>query len=103
MTEFRLAGAAALKADLDAHCAAARGSGVNVRGAQNAPKPSRSGQSGQSFPMAFGPVPVALGNRAVTSGSPASLSVQSPVVPAGDDARIGDGTSWLWMMQEALR
>lgn len=92
--------------NLDAHCAASRGSGVNVRGAQNAPKPRpnrQSGQGGQSYPMAFGPVPVALGNRAVTSGSPASLSVQSPVAPAGDDARTGDGTSWLWMMQEALR
>ena len=92
--------------NLDAHCAASRGSGVNVRGAQNAPKPSRSGQaaqSGRSYPMAFGPVPVALGNEAVTSGSPDSLSVQSPVVPAGDDAATGNGSSWLWMMQEALR
>lgn len=89
--------------NLDAHCAASRGSGVNVRGAQNAPKPSRSGQGGQSYPMAFGPTPVTLGNPAVTSGSPASLSVQSPVVPAGGDARTENGTSWLWMMQEALR
>ena len=56
--------------NLDAHCAASRGSGVNVRGAQNAPKPTRGGQSGQSYPMAFGATPVALGNRAVTSGSP---------------------------------
>lgn len=88
--------------NLDAHCAASRGSGVNVRGAQNAPKPTRGGQSGQSYPMAFGATPVALGNRAVTSGSPSSLSVQSPVAPTGD-ARTDNGTSWLWMMQEALR
>ena len=53
--------------------------------------------------MAFGPTPVTLGNPAVTSGSPASLSVQSPVVPSGGQARTGNGTSWLWMMQEALR
>ena len=53
--------------------------------------------------MAFGPVPVALGNRAVNSGSPAAFSVQSPVALAGGDARTGDGTSWLWTMQEALR
>ena len=89
--------------NLDAHCAASRGSGVNVRGAQNAPKPTRGGQSGQSYPMAFGATPVALGNRAVTSGSPSSLTVQSPVAPAGGDGRTDNGTSWLWMMQEALR
>ena len=89
--------------NLDAHCAASRGSGVNVRGAQNAPKPTRGGQSGQSYPMSFGATPVALGNRAVTSGSPESLSVQSPVAPAGGDERTDNGTSWLWMMQEALR
>ncbi|MER7071715.1 MCE family protein [Terrabacter sp. NPDC000476] len=89
----------------DAHCAAARGSGTDVRGAQNAPKPRpgrRSPQRGQSYPMAFGATPVPLGNRAVTSGRPSSLSVQSPVVPTGG-ARPGDGASWLWMMQEALR
>jgi phospholipid/cholesterol/gamma-HCH transport system substrate-binding protein len=53
--------------------------------------------------MAFGATPVALGNPAVTSGRPASLSVQSPVAPTGGDGRTDNGTSWLWMMQEALR
>ncbi|GAA2744982.1 MlaD family protein [Terrabacter aerolatus] len=87
--------------NLDAHCAAARGSGTDVRGAQNAPKPTRGGQGGQSYPLAFGATPVALGNQAVTSGSPESLSVQSPVAPTGA-GRTDNGTSWLWMMQEAL-
>lgn len=89
--------------NLAAHCAAARGSGTNVRGAQNAPKPSPGGQGGRSYPMAFGATPVSLGNPAVTSGSPSSLSVQSPVVPTGADGRTDSSTSWLWMMQEALR
>ena len=39
----------------DAHCAAARGSGVNVRGAQNAPETHPGRQSGQSYPWRSGP------------------------------------------------
>jgi len=83
--------------NLDAHCAAARGSGTNVRGAQNAPRPARGG--GQSFTMARGSTPVTLGGSSVTSGDPASLSVQAPVPPTGS---AGDPT-WLWLMQEAVR
>jgi phospholipid/cholesterol/gamma-HCH transport system substrate-binding protein len=99
--------------NFDAHCAAARGSGTNVRGAQNEPKPRPGGgsaQSGASYPMAFGSTPVALGNAAVTSDSPASLSVQAPVAPTGGPgstpnptSTTDNGPSWLWMMQEALR
>jgi len=96
--------------NFDAHCAAARGSGVNVRGAQNEPKPRPGGQGGASYPMAFGSTPVALGNPAVTSDSPASLSVQAPVAPTGGPGSAANptsttdnGPSWLWMMQEALR
>lgn len=80
----------------DAHCAAARGSGVNVRGAQNAPRPTRGG--GQSYPIAYGSVPVPLGNQAVTSGDESSLSVQTPVAPTG----ASGAETWLWMMREAV-
>ncbi|MGW5239382.1 MCE family protein [Monashia sp. NPDC004114] len=87
----------------DAHCAASRASGMNVRGAQNAPRPTPSGQQGSSYPLALGSTPVPLTNPGVTSADPASLSVQSPVAPAGANDSTGDGTSWLWLMREALR
>jgi phospholipid/cholesterol/gamma-HCH transport system substrate-binding protein len=90
-------------ANTDAHCAASRSSGVNVRGAQNRPKPTPAGQQGSSYPLAFGSTPVLLGDPGVTSAAPASLSVRSPVAPAGVDDSTGDGTSWLWLMREALR
>lgn len=84
----------------DAYCAAPRHSGTNVRGAQNAPRPARGG--GQSYPIAYGSTPVPLANAAVTSDDPASLSVQTPVVPTGSSSST-PGPSWLWMMQEAVR
>ena len=82
--------------NLEAHCAAPRSSGVNVRGAQNRPRPA-GGARGVSYPMAYAATPVALGSG-VTSGGPASLSVQAPVAPTG-----ASGPSWLWLMQEAVR
>ncbi|GAA6524280.1 MlaD family protein [Intrasporangium sp. DVR] len=83
--------------NLDAHCAAPRGSGINVRGAQNAPRPTRGG--GQSHPTAQGSAPVTLPGPGVTPGAVGSLSVQAPVPPADDS---GPDT-WLWLMQEAVR
>jgi phospholipid/cholesterol/gamma-HCH transport system substrate-binding protein len=79
-----------------AHCAAPRNSGVNVRGAQNAPRPV-GGPGGASYPIAYAATPVALGSG-VTSAGGDSLSVQTPVAPAG-----GSGPTWLWLMQEAAR
>lgn len=86
-----------------AHCAAALASGVDVRGAQNAPKPRPADAQNSSYPLAFGSTPVPLGNRGVTSASPASLSVRSPVAPAGGSQSAGGGASWVWLMQQALR
>ncbi|MDV3220556.1 MCE family protein [Intrasporangium sp.] len=83
--------------NLEAHCAAARGSGANVRGAQNAPRPRRGG--GQGYPMAQESTPVTSAGSGVTFADRASLSVQTPVVPAG----VSGPRSWLWMMQEAVR
>ncbi|MDC5698248.1 MCE family protein [Intrasporangium calvum] len=83
--------------NLDAHCAAARGSGTNVRGAQNAPRPTRGG--GQGHPMAAGSVPLTLPGSGVTPGGPASLLVQAPAAPAGPSGP----RTWLWLMQEAVR
>ena len=82
--------------NLEAHCAAPRNSGVNVRGAQNRPRPA-GGTRGASYPIAYAATPVALGSG-VTSGGSASFSVQTPVAPAG-----APGPTWLWMMQEAAR
>jgi phospholipid/cholesterol/gamma-HCH transport system substrate-binding protein len=80
-----------------AHCAAPRDSGINVRGAQNRPKPIRGGGGGSSYPIAYAATPVALGSGVTSRGS-ASFSVQTPVAPAG-----ATGPTWLWMMQEAAR
>jgi len=83
--------------NLDAHCAAPRGSGTNVRGAQNAPRPTRGG--GQSHPGSRGTEPITLPGPGVTPGGPASLFVQAPVAPTGPSGP----RSWLWLMQEAVR
>jgi phospholipid/cholesterol/gamma-HCH transport system substrate-binding protein len=93
-------------ANTQAHCAASRSSGVNVRGAQNRPRPTPGGQPGQqnsSYPLSLGSTPVPLGIPSVTSSSPDSLSVRSPVAPTGPNDSTPDVTSWLWLMQEALR
>jgi phospholipid/cholesterol/gamma-HCH transport system substrate-binding protein len=82
--------------NFQAHCAAPRGSGVSVRGAQNRPRPV-GGTRGASYPIAYAATPVALGSGVTSAGS-GSLSVQAPVAPAG-----ATGPSWLWMMQEAVR
>lgn len=82
--------------NLNAHCAAPRNSGVNVRGAQNRPRPT-AGARGASYPMAYAATPVALGSGVTSGGSP-SFSVQAPVAPTE-----ASGPSWLWLMQEAVR
>jgi phospholipid/cholesterol/gamma-HCH transport system substrate-binding protein len=78
-------------ANLDAHCAATRASGVNVRGAQNSPRP-RPGQQGGASAATSVPV------EGVTSGQDGSFTVQTPVPDAG--AQV---PSWVQLMQEAVQ
>jgi phospholipid/cholesterol/gamma-HCH transport system substrate-binding protein len=77
--------------NLDAHCAASRASGVNVRGAQNSPRPRPGQRGGASGPTS---VPV----EGVTSSGGGSLTVQTPVPQTG--AAV---PSWAQLMQEAVR
>lgn len=77
--------------NLDAHCAASRASGVNVRGAQNSPRPRPGGQGGASVATS---VPI----EGVTSGPGGSFTVQTPVPDTG--AQV---PSWVQLMQEAVQ
>ena len=82
------------KANTAARCTAARGSGVSVRGAQNAPGPSSSTNS--TVPFAFGDQPVSPGMAASLGTMTPQVSV--PLPPGGEG-----GESWLWIMKEAAR
>ncbi|HET8593773.1 MAG TPA: MlaD family protein [Intrasporangium sp.] len=79
-----------------AHCAAPRGSGVNVRGAQNAPHPGTG--RGQSYPMSYGAQPLPLGTVGA-SVNPAAFVVRAPAGPQG----ASGAEQWLWMMRGALQ
>jgi phospholipid/cholesterol/gamma-HCH transport system substrate-binding protein len=78
-----------------ARCTAPRGSATSVRGAQNAPGPSRSTNS--TVPLAFGDQPVSPGLAASLGKATPQVSV--PLPPGGE----GDDSSWLWIMKEAAR
>lgn len=79
-----------------AHCAAPRGSGINVRGAQNAPH-AGSGRA-QSYPMSYGAQPLPLGS-AGAGVNPAAFAVRAPAGPTGATG----AEQWLWMMRGALQ
>ena len=81
-----------------ARCTLPRGSASTVRGAQNAPGPSRSGSSNSS-------VPLAIGGQAVPPGASASLGMAAPDVSVPLPPRGGEQgePSWLWIMKEAAR
>ncbi len=79
-----------------ARCTAPRGSATSVRGAQNAPGPSRSTNS--TLPLAFGDQPVSPGMAASLGSRTAPVSV--PLPPTGG---AGSDPSWLWIMKEAAR
>ena len=80
-----------------ARCAAPRGSGTTVRGAQNAPGPSRDGANA-TVPLAFGQQPVSPGMAASLGMTTPQVTV--PVLPPGG---AGSDPSWLWIMKEAAR
>lgn len=79
----------------DAGCRLPRGSASDVRGAQNAPRPSSSASS--SYPLALGNQPVALGATTVVDDKP--VTVSTPTAPEGATG----ADSWLWMMTEAAQ
>jgi phospholipid/cholesterol/gamma-HCH transport system substrate-binding protein len=81
-----------------ARCALPRGSAGAVRGAQNAPGPSRSGPSRSS-------VPLAIGGQPVSPGTSASLGTAAPdvSVPLPPSSGEQGEPSWLWIMKEAAR
>jgi phospholipid/cholesterol/gamma-HCH transport system substrate-binding protein len=81
-----------------ARCTAARGSGITVRGAQNAPGPSSGSSTNSTLPLAFGDQPVSPGMAASLGMTTPQVSV--PVPPSGTD---GADPSWLWIMKEAAR
>jgi phospholipid/cholesterol/gamma-HCH transport system substrate-binding protein len=77
--------------NFDAHCAASRASGVNVRGAQNSPRPTPGQRGGASTATS---VPL----EGVTFGGAGSFTVQTPAPDAG--AQV---PTWAQLMQEAVR
>jgi phospholipid/cholesterol/gamma-HCH transport system substrate-binding protein len=81
-----------------ARCTLPRGSASTVRGAQNAPGPSRSGSSNSSVPLAIGGQPVPPGASASLGMAAPDVSV--PLPPTGGEQ--GE-PSWLWIMKEASR
>ncbi len=81
-----------------ARCSLPRGSASAVRGAQNAPGPSRSGSSNSSVPLAIGGQPVAPGTAASLGTAAPDVSVPPP--PSGGEQ---SEPSWLWIMKEAAR
>jgi phospholipid/cholesterol/gamma-HCH transport system substrate-binding protein len=84
------------KVNTAARCTLPRGSTASVRGAQNAPGPSRS--TNASMPLAFGGQPVSPGMAASLGRTTPHVSVPQP--PSGGD---GNEASWLWIMKEAAR
>jgi phospholipid/cholesterol/gamma-HCH transport system substrate-binding protein len=81
-----------------ARCSLPRGSASTVRGAQNAPGPSRSGSASSSVPLAIGGQPVSPGTSASLGTTAPDVSV--PLPPMGGEQ---DEPSWLWMMKEAAQ
>jgi phospholipid/cholesterol/gamma-HCH transport system substrate-binding protein len=84
------------KVNTSARCTLPRGSAASVRGAQNAPGPSRSTNS--TMPLAFGDQPVSPGMAASLGMTTPHVSVPQP--PSGGDS---SGSSWLWIMKEAAQ
>jgi phospholipid/cholesterol/gamma-HCH transport system substrate-binding protein len=82
----------------DARCSLPLGSPSSVRGAQNAPSPSRGASS--SYPLAMSGTPVPLGMAGSAAHSPdAQPMVSVPTAPAG-----ATGTDrWIWLMAGATR